>query len=93
MTIKYMTDGVRWGVKARITPVEIEKETSTSVWPVGQGRRAKVSDSDIFHDTWEDAHTYLMESADNHVHNAQMQLERAKGAQGNVKGMKKPVEP
>jgi hypothetical protein len=91
--IKYRTDGVRWGASGKITPVKIDKETATSVWPQGEGRRAKVSECDIYHDTWEDAHDYLTRMADNHVHNARLQLERAKGAQGNVKGMKKPVEP
>lgn len=58
--IKYQTDsGDRWSVKAEIIPVEVEKETETSVWIRGQ-RNNKVTQYTVYHDTWEAAKAYLI---------------------------------
>ena len=87
--IKYMTGRTTYEVRARITAVKVERETESSVW-VNGNRRAKESESDIFHDTWDDAHAHLLAAAEENAASARRQLERANGALGNVKGMKKP---
>lgn len=100
--VKYKTEGSRYRVTAKIEAVEIIKETEKMVtyvdtWRSFSGeersrecRAAKVSDTYIYHDTWEAAHAHLVAEAEKHVASARLALERAKGAQGNVKGMKKP---
>ena len=84
---KYKTERSSYSVEAKITPVEVEKETDVSVWIKG-ARNAKVTDWHIYHDTWQAAHDHLTKEAERHVVSARLALERAKGAQGNVKGMK-----
>lgn len=71
----------------RIDEVLVEKETESSVWINGARRSKKGIVS--FHDTWEDAHSYLMTSAENKVELARGNLKRAQDAFGNIKGMKK----
>ena len=89
--VRYKTERTEWRVEAKITPVEVEKETDVSVW-IGGRRHGKVTDWHIYHDTWRAAHNYLTEVAERHVNRAKLALEQTKGAQGNVKGMKEPVE-
>lgn len=87
--VKYRTGSTQYGVAAKIEEIEIEKETDSSVWVRGR-RLGKNTSWDTYHDTWEAAHAHLMAEAEKHVQSARLALERAKGAQGNVKGMKKP---
>ena len=86
---KYKTEVTEFSVSAKITPVEVEKETDQSVWVEGY-RHAKKSQYHQYHDTWEEAHGYLLSQVQSRVDSARMILERAKGALGNIKGMKKP---
>jgi hypothetical protein len=87
--IKYRILASNYQTKAEIKPVEVEKESASCVW-VGGRRTNKVSSYDNYFGTWEEAHAYLITEAEKHVNSARLALERAKGAQGNVKGMKKP---
>jgi len=84
-----------------IVQVEVLRETTACVYlaPVGrqikdkgERREAKISDFAQYHDTWSDAHTYLMRRAESNVKEARRQLELANGHLGNVKGMKPPKE-
>ncbi len=43
----------------KIKAVQIERESIHSVWVKGR-QRAKVTGWDNYHDTWEDAHTFLI---------------------------------
>ena len=90
---------------AKIERVECTRETDKAVWvlehpwtlegltktPI-ERRRAKQSDSDNYHDTWEDAHAYLLKMAEYSLARARVRLADAQGALGNVKGLRKPVE-
>lgn len=87
--IKYRTGGTYW-LRAKIEEVEIEKETESSVWVKGR-RNIKFSRLEVYHDTWEKAHAYLLRIAEEQTAQARRRLEEANGALGNVKGMKKPV--
>lgn len=91
MITKYRTDRSQ----ITITPVECTRESAQCVWYLAWAsktelRAAKVADWARYHDTWEDAHAYLMSKAERAVAFARSSLASAQGALGNVKGMKKP---
>ena len=77
-----------------IKPVQCTKVTARCVWPVElKGRReARSSDWCSYHDTWADAHAALLAKAERKLAAARLQLERAQGDHGRIKGMKPPVE-
>ena len=70
-----------------ITSIEIDKETDKSVWINGR-REAKRSEYRVYHDTWDDAKTFLLNRAESQVNSARYALNQAKGLLGNVKGLK-----
>lgn len=75
----------------KIEPVEVERATEACVW-VGGRRRNRLSEYDCFFESWELAYAYLMENAHAHVIAARNQLQMAQDVQGNIKGLKRPVE-
>lgn len=87
-----------------ITAVEIIRETDKSVWFLrnswcldGDGemvetKAVKTSDNHSWHDTWDDAHAFLLKRAERNIASAKWQLQQAQGEHGNVKGMKKPED-
>jgi hypothetical protein len=90
--------------EARIERVECTRVTSASVWfmkrqfviggeapPPVETKAAKRGDRVAYHDTWEDAHTNLMEHAAWAVQSKRRQLELANAHHGNVKGLRKPA--
>lgn len=88
--IKYRTS---YG--AKVEAVKILRETPKTVVFSGiitgdEIREAKRSNYINWHDSWEDAHSFLMEEAQWKIDGLRLQLERAKGELGNIKGMKKP---
>lgn len=72
-----------------IKPVEVERETKTSVWVDGT-RNAKMSNHYCYFGTWEEAHAFLLAKAEEDCTRIRRQLEYANSKLGNVKGMKKP---
>ena len=86
---KYKTGSTNWGVEAKIEEVEVDRETESSVW-VNGNRLQKSTEYHTYHDTWDAAHSYLLERAKNKVEYARRQLEEHKSRLGNIKGMKKP---
>lgn len=72
--IKYVTDSTAYEVRAKIKPVEIDRETESSVWVRGR-RRAKDSEYETFHNSWAEARSHLIESAKDKVALAKMRLE------------------
>jgi hypothetical protein len=91
--------------QARIERVECTRETDKAVWvleypwvfpgeqqtkPPVERRRMKSSDSENFHDTWEDAHAYLTRQSERQLDVLRAQLAKAQGTLGNIKGMKNP---
>jgi hypothetical protein len=68
MIIKYLTRPHRMAGADLIELVEVERETENSVWVKSssdsRGRRsAKVSGWAVYHDTWEQARSHLMDIA------------------------------
>ena len=77
----------------KIEALEVERETDKQVvLPSSGGTRSyrenKVSDWSNWHDTWEDAHAFLIARAEREVQSLRMRLEQAKGKLGQIKGMK-----
>jgi hypothetical protein len=97
MLVKFKTD---YSGKT-IERVEVIRETAASVYVAknsvfgnakGERRDAKRSEYAQYHDTWADAHAYLMERAEERVTDARNRLQQASGHLGNIKGMKQPEE-
>lgn len=77
------------GFAPTIKPVEVERETESSVWIAGR-RNAKRSEWRNYFQTWDDAHALLMSDAAERVAEARKRLQHANDRLGNVKGMKRP---
>ena len=70
-----------------IEPVEVDKETSKSVWIEGR-RLAKRSSYENYLDSFEEAKECLMEYADELSVDARRRLQYARDVRGKVKGLK-----
>lgn len=85
--------------REKIEVVEVVRETEHQVvlpssHPGGKERReAKRGDWYSWHDSWEDAHAYIVAKAQAEVDALRNRLEQAKGKLGNIKGMKRPETP
>lgn len=100
MLIKWKT--LKWN-ENKIERVECVRETDKQVvileYPWGNNkkqpqerRHLKESGYEQFHDSWEEAHAYLMKQAEEKLLSARRSLQRAQDELGNVKGMRKPPE-
>ena len=84
-----------------IRRVECERESGSSLWvidewPFGERKariRRKSSGRWTFHDTWEDAHSHLMEMALERVAELQRKVAQAKERYQRCLHMTKPAEP
>jgi len=86
--IKYVARvGGRYGVRAEITEVEVERETDVSVW-VGGRRHGKDTEWATYFDTWDEAKIALTAKQSSYIHSLRGQLERANGIAGNIRGLK-----
>lgn len=86
MVIKYRT------CNGDIEAVEVLRATATMVVLPGKRevREAKRSARQNWHDTWEEAHAFILAEAQASVDSLRRRLERATDKLGNIKGMKKP---
>ena len=82
---------LRWD---EINPVQCTKVTAGFVWPVERnGRReSRATDWVSYHETWADAHAAMLHKAERELNSARLQLERAQGDYGRIKGMKSPAD-
>ena len=91
--IKYRT-----GFAGQIEEIEIIRETAESVFRASFYMRgnpterelAKRSKHENYHDTWADAHQFLIDRATAKVASARRRLEFTNCELGNIKGMKAP---
>ncbi len=101
MLTKWKTTDYR---PTEIVCVACERETEQTVWVrVNAGgcdkprwsiqQRRKDSGGDIYHPTWEAAHAHLMARAESMLGGARRGLQVAQSNYGNVKGLRKPVDP
>lgn len=88
--IKYKTRSIRLGVTAKIERIEILRESPSCVFFLGGRWALKETEAFLYHDTWKDAHDYLLRHAEDHVMGAQKRLKDAKEARDSVLAMKKP---
>lgn len=84
----------------KIEEIEVVRETEQSVFlpvngrslagkkGVNERRDAKRSTYVQYHDTWADAHAFLVGKAQREVESLRSRLEQAKGKLGQIKGMK-----
>lgn len=78
---------------AKIEPIEVIRETEKMVVIIGNGwsnkeyKQAKRSDFQNFFDTWDEAHQFLVISAENLVAAAEKRLSYCKTNLDKVKGL------
>jgi len=82
--IKYKADR-SWNPK--ITTIQADKETESSVWINGRMSR-KMASCEAYFDTWDGAKAWLLEWAEDNAASARRNLESANAKLGNVKGIK-----
>ena len=73
----------------KIVKVIADKETDKTVWINGR-KSSKKSANAMIHDSWIDAHSYLLERETKRVEAIRRSLEIANSSLGNVKGMVEP---
>lgn len=94
MIVKWKTS--RYSVE--IERVECEKETEKCVFVIStwHGRRSanrrNKDGSDTFHDTWDEAHTHVLDRAKSRLITARRNLQSAQDEFVNVMGLKKPAD-
>lgn len=95
--IKYKTKEY----STKIEPVEVERSTDKSVWIKSKDRRSnkifverslKVTDYQIFHDSWELAHTYLVSKHRTNLNVFKDKFEREQVILDLLLAMKNPEE-
>ncbi len=86
----------RWDDR-KIERLECTRETDKTLWVLEtwtgktkERQRRKDTSGEHYHETWEAAHKWLLESAEANVIAARRHLELAHAKLGNIKGMKKP---
>ena len=77
---------------------EVFRETDSSVWVKSVWakngysqklhRRSKVTTTDRYCDSWEEAHAYLLDRAEKQVSYYKGQLQKARSSLGQIKSMK-----
>ena len=89
---KYRTGGYS---KNLIQEVEIVRETEKQVvirsHNGSERREAKRSDYQNYFDDWQSAKDFLLNNAEKKVDGIKMQLERARGELGNIKGLRQEL--
>ena len=92
----------RWRER-EIERLECTRETDKTLWVMEkwfftpdekavERQRRKDTTGEHYHETWEDAHKWLLESAEAAVIAARRNLEVANSTLSNIKGMKKPED-
>ena len=85
MITKYVTGSYSFRADL-IEPVEIERETKKCVWVKGR-RSSKKSGSEVYHDTWYDAHNYLFSKAQRKLDRASRGLQFATANVEKIKNL------
>jgi len=78
----------------KIEAIEVSRETDKCMfYPSPSGREvreAKRSDWQNWHDTWDEAHRFLLDEAEQEEKRAMLSLQAAQEKLENIKAMKKP---
>jgi hypothetical protein len=72
-----------------ITKVSIERETEHLVW-INGNRVGKITHFNRYHNTWEQAHEYLLTQARTQLETLQDKIEVALANFAKIEGLKKP---
>ncbi len=81
MLTKYKTHG---GRAIKIIPVEVDRQTESSVWIKGR-RRARRTDWDTYHDSWEHAQYHLIQRETTKVETCTVALKDAQDRLSAIK--------
>lgn len=91
--IKYLA--ISFLGSASIEQINVLRETELCVF-LQEGRKErrvnKIGYRESYFSSWEEAHAFLLDKANERLLSARRELERAQGNYGNIKGMKKPTE-
>jgi len=87
--IKYRTTMWEGIPDPKIMEFQYEKETDKSIWTKDGSVFRKESARHRFHNSWEEAHEYILNLANDRVTFSILRLERATSLLGNIKGLKK----
>lgn len=74
--IKYKTEVSFGAPKPKIWKAEVERETKSYVYINGR-RTGKMTEWDQYHDTWEDAHNFLIDTAEKRRTSAKKRFDAA----------------
>ena len=94
---KYVTESY----STEITPIEVERSTKHTVWinqhdwftgKVSMEQFRKKSDYKNFHDTWEQAHTYLKKKHQKNLHNLKKKLDEEVVLLTKISAMRPPED-
>jgi hypothetical protein len=88
----YRTGSCKFDVVPKIDCIEVDKVTPKSVWILGQ-RFLKQNEYEHLHDTWEEAHRFLLQTARDQINLAVDKVESADKAYGDVLSLKQAKEP
>jgi len=77
----------QWSCEAEIEEVEVERETDKSVWIDGR-RNMKESDWANYYDTWEEAHSNLLNQQRSHVASVEGRFKYAFKVLTDIEAMK-----
>ena len=74
----------------KIVIVEVVGETDRFVKLINGRKESKMAERRIYCNTFDDAKNFLVDNAQKKVYSLRLQLERAKGELGQIKGIKEP---
>ena len=87
--IKYKTTAAN--AEKLIEPVPIDRETECNVWvqrPFGEpAQEAKLCTYHRYHDTWQEAHNYILNRSQRRIDKAQAELDAATKENTEIKGL------
>lgn len=80
-----------------IEAIEVVRETKKKIVLPANSCGKEISENKVsnwtnWHETWEEAHAFLVSKAEREVESLRLQLEQAKGILGQIKGMKPNAE-
>ena len=87
--IKYKAIPSWFNIGAKITPVEVERETESSVWVKGR-RSKKRTDFENYYDTWEQARDAFIHHAERAISSEKALLARYEDSLLAIQSMTKP---
>ena len=87
---KEKTGNVEFYVEPKITEIEIVRETDSSVWRKNGLRELKSTYWHVYHDSWKEAHDYLIRKAEQYIRGRRDKLKASEDELSEVLKMEAP---